>query len=104
MPQTGPMSYSPTTFYGKVLSNHDNKVPSHRIVTSSTGQTLLGAAATWDYILAHPMFKKGLVDIELGTKELEGKAICDGQGPVFEELTIFRAIEKSAASGSDDLL
>ena len=42
------MRYSPTDFYTEVLQAHDNKTPSHRIVTSDTGERLLAAGATWD--------------------------------------------------------
>jgi AP-1-like transcription factor len=101
----GPMSYSPTEFYTNLLRSHDNKTPSHRItVSDDTGERLLGAGATWDAIQEHHLFKKGLVDVGDVCDRLKNLAKCDGQGPVFEERDIRRAIEASAASGSDELI
>lgn len=100
----GPMSYNPTDFYTNVLENHKNKTPSHRIVTSDAGEKLLAAGATWDLIVNHDLFKRGLVDIADVSERLKSQAKCDGQGPVFEERAILQAIEQSAASGRDELL
>lgn len=100
----GPMSYNPRDFYTNVLENHDNKTPSHRIVTSDAGEKLLAAGATWDLIVNHDLFKRGLVDVGDVSDRLKSQAKCDGQGPVFEERAILQAIEQSAASGSDELL
>lgn len=100
----GPLGYTPTDFYTEVLYAHDNKVPSHRIVTSDEGERLLAAGATWDYIIKHPLYKRGLVDVGDVSERLKKVAKCDGQGPVFEESKILDAIEKSVASGSDELL
>ncbi|KAI9805377.1 MAG: hypothetical protein M1833_005831 [Piccolia ochrophora] len=101
----GPMNYSPTDFYTSVLDAHDNKIPSHRIVVSeATGERLLAAGATWDFIQEHDLFKKGLVDVGDVCERLKKIAKCDGQGPVFEERDIIEAIEASAASGSDELI
>ncbi|RFU27170.1 hypothetical protein B7463_g9165, partial [Scytalidium lignicola] len=81
---TGPMRYSPTDFYSELLDGHDNKMPSHRIVTSEeTGERLLAVGAAWDYMIRHPLYEKGLVDV--------GFAIIE-------------AIEASVASGNDELL
>lgn len=101
---TGPMSYNPKDFYSNVLENHANKTPSHRIVTSDAGEKLLAAGATWDLIINHHLFKRGLVDVGDVSERLKNQAKCDGQGPVFEEKTILEAIESSVASGSDELL
>ncbi|KAK3393132.1 hypothetical protein B0H63DRAFT_11235 [Podospora didyma] len=101
---TGPMSYNPKDFYSNVLQNHANKTPSHRIVTSDDGERLLAAGATWDLIINHELFKRGRVDIGDVSERLKPLAKCDGQGPVFEESAIIEAIEKSVASGSDELL
>ena len=101
---TGPMSYNPTDFYSNVLSNHPNKTPSHRIVTSDDGERLYAAGATWDFIIGHDLYKRGLVDIADISNRLKSQAKCDGQGPVFEERAIVQAIEESVASGSDELL
>ncbi len=101
---TGPMSYNPTDFYSNVLQNHTNKTPSHRIVESADGERLLAAGATWEFIINHDLFKRGLVDIGHVSDRLKPHAKCDGQGPVFEERAIVAAIEESVASGSDELL
>ena len=101
---TGPMSYNPKDFYSNVLQNHANKTPSHRIVESENGERLLAAGATWDLIINHDLFKRGLVDIGQVSERLKPQAKCDGQGPVFEERTIMEAIEQSVASGSDELI
>jgi hypothetical protein len=69
-----------------------------------TGSRLLAAGATWDFIISHPLFKKGLVDVSSVSERLKSLAKCDGQGPVFEERAIIDAIEKSVASGSDELI
>jgi hypothetical protein len=98
------MSYNPTNFYSNVLQNHDNKTPSHRVVTSDSGERLLAAGATWDMIVGHDLFKRGLVDVSEVSERLKHQAKCDGQGPVFEERAILEAIEQSAAGGSDELL
>jgi AP-1-like factor len=103
LPNAGPMRYSPTDFYTDVLHAHDNKTPSHRIVTSYNGERLLAAGATWDYIMKHRLYIRGLVDIEDVSERLKKVAKSDGQGPVFEEREIVDAIEKSLASGSDEL-
>jgi AP-1-like factor len=101
---TGPMHYNPTDFYSNVLSGHANKTPSHRIVTSDDGERLLAAGATWDLIISHDLYKRGLVDIGDVSERLKNQARCDGQGPVFSERAIIEAIENSVASGSDELI
>ncbi|KAH7158117.1 hypothetical protein B0J13DRAFT_650917 [Dactylonectria estremocensis] len=101
---TGPMRFNPTEFYSNVLQNHTNKTPSHRIVTADDGERLMAAGATWDFIISHDLFKKGLVDVGDVSERLKHLARCDGQGPVFSERSILTAIEQSVASGTDDLL
>jgi AP-1-like factor len=98
------MSYNPTEFYSDLLANHANKTPSHRVVQSENGERLLAAGATWDYIIGHDLFKKGMVDVGDVSLRLKHLAKCDGQGPVFEESAVLEAIEQSVASGSDELL
>jgi hypothetical protein len=98
------MRYSPTDFYTEVLDEQENKTPSHRIVTSMNGERLLAVGATWDYIIKHPLYVKGLVDVAQVSDRLRSIAKHDGQGPVFEERDIIDAIEKSIASGSDEFL
>ena len=101
---TGPMEYNPTDFYSDLLANHANKTPSHRIVESETGERLLAAGATWELIINHELFRRGMVDVGDVSERLKNQAKCDGQGPVFEESAVRRAIEQSVASGSDELL
>lgn len=102
---TGPMTFSPTDFYTKILPAHDEKIPSHRIIVDEeSGSRLLGAGATWDYILASDNFKKGRVDVARVSEYLKTVAKCDGQGPVFEEREINKAIEMSVASCNDELI
>lgn len=98
------MQFTPTDYYGEVLDAHDNKTSSHRIVISATGDRLLATGPTWDYIIKHDLYKRGLVDVGLLSERLKQRAKCDGQGPVFEEQEIIAAIEQSVASGSDELL
>lgn len=101
---SGPMAYSPTDFYTELLKTHDNKTPSHRVVFGDDGGKLLAAGAAWDYIIAHPLFLQGMVDVGDVSERLKTLARCDGQGPVFAESDILRAMEASVASGSDELL
>ncbi|KAF3768508.1 basic-leucine zipper transcription factor nucleus DNA binding regulation of transcription, DNA-dependent [Cryphonectria parasitica EP155] len=101
---TGPMHYNPTDFYTRLLANHPGKRPSHRIRTTSDGVRLYGAGATWEYIIGHELYKQGLVDVGDISNRLRYKAVCDGQGPAFDEKTINDAIEQSVGSGSDRLI
>lgn len=102
--QTGPLQYNPTDFYSDLLANHNNKTPSHRVTQSEAGERLMAAGATWDMIINHELFKRGLVDVGRVSDILKSQARCDGQGPVFEERAIISAIELSVASGSDELI
>lgn len=96
----GPMRYTPSEFYNTVLEGHGDKPPSHRIsVSPRTGEKLLGASATWDLIQEHPLAKRGLVDVAGVSERLKTAAICDGQGPAFEEREIINAIEECAVAG-----
>jgi len=104
LPNAGPMRFSPKDFYTELLQAHENKTPSHRIVTSESGDRLFAAGAAWDYIIKHPLYERGLVDVGHVSERLKLVAKCDGQGPVFEERAIIEAIEQSVASGSDELL
>ena len=62
------------------------------------------AAQMWDLIQSHPLVKQGLVDIADVCERLKGAAKCDGHGPVFEESTIWRAVEESRRGGGDELI
>ena len=55
--------------------------------------------ATWDYIMNHEDYKKGLVDIESVHRKLKGRARCNGRAPAFREQDVVRAIEESTARG-----
>ena len=112
---TGPLHYTPRDFYskldladGKDLSSwsRDKKhVTSQRItVSTDSGERLLAAGATWDYIQQHELFQKGLVDVGDVCERLKKLARCDGQGPVFEERDVRLAIKESAVAGGRDEL
>ncbi|KAI9889514.1 MAG: hypothetical protein M1814_005208 [Vezdaea aestivalis] len=119
----GHMNYNPQEFYSVLQSsggrgsgtgtNHSSpgsndgagSLPSHRVVISEkTGERMLGAGEAWDTIQAHPLFRKGLLDVGDVCQRLKKKAACDGQGPVFEERDVREAIEASASSGNDELI
>ncbi len=104
LPNAGPMRFSPTDFYTEVLYQHENKVPSHKIVVSENGERLFAAGAAWDYITRSEEFKRGIVDVMRVSEKLKEVAKCDGQGPVFEEGAILRAIRESVMEGNDELL
>lgn len=102
---TGPMQYRPTDFSSDGGPDGENASPRHRIaVCKITGEKLLDAGATWDFIQNHELFKKGLVDIEAISTRLKGMAQCDGQGPAFAVGAVRTAIEEVAAEGKDDLI
>ncbi|KAF2834259.1 hypothetical protein M501DRAFT_1020929 [Patellaria atrata CBS 101060] len=66
--------------------------------------SMLPAGATWDLIQAHPLVKQGLVDIGDVTERLKRVARCNGQGPVFDEGEVWRAVEESRRAGGDELI
>lgn len=104
----GPSFSSSAEFYTTMLAAHpgvSGGYISHKITVShTTGERLLAAGATWDMILAHPSFKAGLVDIGDVAERLKKVFQCDGQGPVFAEGDIRKAVEESVAAGSDELI
>jgi AP-1-like transcription factor len=71
---------------------------------SDGGVTLLTSAATWDYIVEHPLVKSGQVDIADVCERLKRAALCDGGGPVFAEKEVRRAVEVSRRGGGDELI
>ena len=73
-------------------------------IDDESGEPLLGAGATWDYIQAHELFQKGLVDVGDVCERLKKLARCDGQGPVFQESDVRKAISESAVAGGRDEL
>lgn len=76
---------------------------SHQIV-SGRGSEFLPAAATWDLIQAHPLVKQGVVDIADVCEALRGTARSDGQGPVFREESVWKAVEGVRRGGGDELI
>ena len=69
-----------------------------------TGEKLLAAGATWEYIQHSEAFRKGQIDVEDVIKRLKGRAACDGQGPAFRESEIKMAIEHSIRAAGDELI
>lgn len=110
----GPLGYVPTdqhsgtpSSYGSDLSSKYAHFGTIKMLTldDETGEPLLGAGATWDYIQAHELFRKGLVDVGDVCERLKTLARCDGQGgPVFQESDVRRAIAESAVAGGRDEL
>jgi AP-1-like factor len=72
--------------------------------TYNSGKRLIAAGATWNYIIQHPLYMRGLVDVGDVSERLKLVARCHGEGPVYEERDIVLAIERSACASSDDLI
>ncbi|CAG9982443.1 unnamed protein product [Clonostachys byssicola] len=102
---TGPtlQQLNNSAFASDTLPSLNIKV-SHRVVEAPDGTRLLAAGAAWDYIVSHPQYQTGLVDISSVSDYLMKNPSYDGQGPVFSEKDINDAIERSMTEGSDDLL
>jgi len=112
----GPLGYSPTDRHSKDRDGTDKSVymcgskyaqfGTLRTTTidDDSGEPLLGAGATWDYIQAHELFRKGLVDVGDVCERLKKMARCDGQGPIFLESDVRQAIAESAVAGGRDEL
>ena len=101
-PVHGPQTYSPTDFQAAIGEAHHPL--SFEDFGGPEGQRLLAVGATWDYIINHESFQKGLIDIADVHKRLKGRAICDGRGPAFKEAEVLRAIEESVIGGNDELI
>ncbi|KAH7381616.1 hypothetical protein BKA66DRAFT_120315 [Pyrenochaeta sp. MPI-SDFR-AT-0127] len=86
---------------GSVVNAANKEHPASRRTTKGRE---IPASQTWDLIQSHPLVKQGLVDIADVCERLKGSAKCDGHGPVFEESTIWQAIEESRRSGGDELI
>ena len=70
--------------------------PPHRVmICQRTGENLLDASATWDFIQGHDLVKRGLVDLADVCERLKGKVQCSGQGLVFAEGNVIWVIETS---------
>ncbi|PYI18311.1 hypothetical protein BO86DRAFT_390480 [Aspergillus japonicus CBS 114.51] len=101
---TGPLQYSPTDF-NPTSDSTGELPPRHRVTTCQvTGERLLDAGATWEYIQEHELFKRGSLNIADVYQRLKGAAQCDGTGPAFRESEVRKAIEESSAAGSDELI
>lgn len=114
----GPMRFVPTDLPAKPRSSPSSMASgaepfskyahfgTMRTITidDETGEQLLGAGATWDYIQAHELFRKGLVDVGDVCERLKKMARCDGQGPIFLESDVRQAISESAVAGGRDEL
>jgi AP-1-like factor len=86
---------------GSVLNAADKDHPASRRRTKGKE---IPAAQAWDLIQSHSLVKQGLVDIADVCERLKGAAKCDGHGPVFEESTIWQAVEESRRCGGDELI
>ena len=88
----------------RILANYSAKTDgdTHSVTFETMGD--VPASQAWDLIQSHPLVKQGLVDIADVCERLKGAAKCDGHGPVFEESTIWQAVEESRRSGGDELI
>jgi len=113
----GPLGYTPTDYSSKLKATKDRTTEwspnckwaqfgtlSTLAVDEENGEPLYSAGQTWDYIQAHELFKRGLVDVGDVCERLKKMARCHGQGPVFQEGDIRRAISESAVAGGRDEL
>ncbi|KAF2021799.1 hypothetical protein BU24DRAFT_338189 [Aaosphaeria arxii CBS 175.79] len=86
---------------GSVINSEDNVHPTGP--PRFKGKEI-PASQTWDVIQSHPLVRQGLVDIADVCERLKGASKCDGHGPVYEESTIWQAVEDSRRSGGDELI
>ncbi|KAF1841353.1 uncharacterized protein K460DRAFT_293853 [Cucurbitaria berberidis CBS 394.84] len=86
---------------GSVMNAADKEQVASR--RTSKGRQI-PAAQAWDFIQSHPLVKQGLVDITDVCERVKGAAKCDGHGPVFEEDTLWQAVEESRRCGGDELI
>ncbi|KAK5091881.1 AP-1-like transcription factor [Exophiala xenobiotica] len=113
----GPLGYTPTDYSSKLRATKDGTTewsPNSKwaqfgtlttvAVDEENGEPLYSAGQTWDYIQGHELFKRGLVDVGDVCERLKKVAKCDGQGPVFQEGDIRKAIQESAVAGGRDEL
>lgn len=101
-PVHGPQTYSPTDFQAAVGEGHHPL--SFEDFGGPEGQRLLAVGATWDYIINHESYRKGMIDIADVHRRLKGRAACDGRGAAFKESEVLRAIEESVFCGNDELI
>jgi hypothetical protein len=86
------------------LPNYDAKTVADGIDQSKMREKVFMAGATWDYIIRHPFYLKGCVDIGHVYERLKMAVTYDGHGSVVQENKILHAIQNSIASESDELL
>lgn len=63
--------------------------------------SLLDPGATWDYIQAHEMVKKGLADIGNICEKLKRAARCDGTGPAIQDKEVTTVTQESTDVGEE---
>lgn len=114
----GPLGYVPTDRHSKDRSPSSSATSGYEsgskyahfgtlrslTIDDETGEPIMGSGATWDYIQAHELFRKGLVDVGDVCERLKKMARCDGQGPIFLEKDVRIAIAESAVAGGRDEL
>ena len=96
-PVAGPVEFTPNDFVARVVPEGYPNPPHRVMICQRTGEKLLDASATWDFIQGHDLFKRGLVDLADVCERLKGKVQCSGQGPVFAEGNVIWVIETSVA-------
>jgi hypothetical protein len=101
---TASLKFQPTDLYRSVEGKLRARSFSPRVTDKETGERLLDAGSTWDLIHSHPLAKQGLVDLGDVCERVKIHARCHGQGPVFAESRIRKAIEESVAGGNDELI
>ncbi|KAF2643067.1 hypothetical protein P280DRAFT_393800, partial [Massarina eburnea CBS 473.64] len=87
---------------GSVINSAENDQPASRRIGKASKE--IPASQVWDLIQSHPLVKQGHVDIADVCERLKGAVKCDGNGPVFEELVVWAAVESSRRSGGDELI
>lgn len=98
------MNFTPKDFFSNLVPEGE-PVRRHRLtVCEVTGEKLLDAGETWDFLQANELVKKGAVDIAAVCERLKGRAQCSGQGPAFTEGLVKSAIEECVVGGKDELI
>lgn len=101
-----PLGFKPKHYSKDADISHQTKFSPLQtiVIDDSSGEPLLTAGQTWDYIQAHEKYIQGLVDVGDACERLKKMARCHGQGPVFRESDIRKAIAQSAIAGGRDEL
>ena len=91
-PSTDSSRASPTT-----QSITEPTTPNSPFTLTNNPTKCLDPAATWDLLVSHPLFLKGVVDISQVCEKLGMLARCeDTAGPYFDESDVRRVIEEAA--------